>query len=58
MTQLAAQVQFGYPFVAATLEEMLDRLRGSVALRQAAARILLDMARYLSVRLNTDTVAP
>ena len=61
MTQLAAQVQFGYPFVAATLpelEEMLDRLRGSAALRQAASRILLDMARCLSVRLNTDTVAP
>ena len=53
MTQLAAQVQFGYPFVASTvpdLEEMLDRLRGSAALRQAASRMLLDIAGYLSVR--------
>ena len=43
----------GYPFVASTLpelEEMLDRLRGSAALRQAASRMLLDMARYLLVR--------
>ncbi len=48
-----AQVEFGYPFVASTvpeLEEMLGRLINSAALRQAASRILLDMAKYLSVR--------
>ena len=58
MTQLTAQVQFGYPFVASTLpelEEMLDRLRGSAALRQAASRVLLDMAKYLSVRAISNT---
>ena len=32
------------------LEEMLGRLINSAALRQAASRILLDMAKYLSVR--------
>ena len=47
------QVEFGYPFVAQDLAEMtdmLDRLRGSAALRQEASRVLLAMAKYLSVR--------
>ena len=52
MTHAGEQVEFGYPFVATTLpelEQMLDRLRDSPALRQAASRIMLDMAKYLSV---------
>ena len=51
------QVEFGYPFVATTLpelEEMLDLLRGSAVLRQAASRIMLDMAKYLSVSSSLD----
>ena len=47
-----AQVEFGYPFVARDLkemEQMLDRLRASAALRQEASRILLAIAKYLSV---------
>ena len=46
-------MEFGYPFVAQNLEEMadmLDRLRNSAALRQEASRILLSIAKYLSVR--------
>lgn len=46
-------MEFGYPFVAQNLEEMadmLDRLRNSAALRQEASRILLAIAKYLSVR--------
>lgn len=42
----------GYPLVAQSLGEvavMLDRLRGSAALRQEAAHSLLHMARALSV---------
>jgi hypothetical protein len=34
------------------LEEMLDRLRESAALRQAASRIMLDVAKYLSVSFD------
>ena len=49
------QVEFGYPFVAQTLDEMLDMLevlRNSAALRQEASRTLLTIAKYLSVRCS------
>ena len=51
------QVEFGHPFVVTALpelEEMLDLLRGSAVLRQAASGIMLVMAKYLSVSLSLD----